>query len=82
MTQDIAINFKNELSEYDRMSLKNVFTYTDAPFSGTTFSGRTGVTNVDRFTNRFHVDYSGMFKQLSLTLRYDNDFDHTRALTS
>ena len=31
MTQDIAINFKNELSEYDRMSLKNVFTYTDAP---------------------------------------------------
>ena len=34
------------------------------------------MTNVDRFTNRFHVDYSrDVFKQLSLTLRYDNDFD-------
>lgn len=78
MTQDIAINFKNELSEYDRMSLKNVFTYTDAPifFRDDFFREEQGVTNVDRFTNRFHVDYSrDVFKQLSLTLRYDNDFD-------
>lgn len=79
-TQDIAINFKNEFSEYDRMTLTNTFTHTDAPifFRDDFFRPQQGRRkgSFDYFKNRFHADYSrDVFKQMSVTFKYDNDID-------
>jgi hypothetical protein len=79
ITQDIAINFMNEFSEYDRMHLINSFSHSDEPiyFRDEFFREEETVSQeFDQFKNRFHVDYSrDVFKQMSVTLRYDNNID-------
>lgn len=80
ITQNVTLQFKNEFSEYDRMSLKNVFTHTDAPlfyrddFFDEQFE-RTG-GRFDSFKNRFTVNYSrDMTRHITLIARYANDMD-------
>lgn len=80
INQDITINFKNEFSEYDRMSLTNTFRHTDAPilFREDLFQVQQARTqgSFDIFNNRFHADYSrDVFKQMNVTLKYDNNID-------
>jgi len=79
ITQDIAINFMNEFSEYDRMHLTNSFSHSDEPifFRDEFFREEEVVSKgFDQFKNRFHADYSrDVFKQMRVTLRYDNDID-------
>ena len=80
ITQNVTLNFKNEFSEYDRMSLKNVFSHTDAPlfFREDFFDeqfGRTG-GRFDYFKNRFTTNYSrDVTKHLVVIARYANDID-------
>jgi len=74
------MNLKNEFSQYDRMSLKNVFTHTEAPlFFGETFFeeqfGRTG-GRFEYFKNRFTVDYTRDISRKSIvSVRYENYLD-------
>ncbi len=82
ITQDVTLNFTNEFSKYDRMSLKNVFSHSEAPlFSRDEFFeeeqfGERGGGRLDYFKNRFNVNYSRDFaKQLTITTRYANDID-------
>lgn len=80
VTEDITFNFKNEFSENDRISLKNVFTHSDAPlfFQGDYFDeqfGRTG-GRFDYFRNKFNTEYSrDITRQLTAIARYANDMD-------
>ena len=80
ITEDITLNFKNEFSEFDRISLKNVFTHSDAPlfFREDFFNeqfGRTG-GRFDYFRNKSNANYSrDVTKQLTVIARYANDID-------
>ena len=83
ITQDVTLNFTNEFSKYDRMSLKNVFFHSEAPLSEFREEffeeeqfGERGGGRLDYFKNRFNVNYSrDIAKQLTITTRYANDID-------
>ena len=79
-SQDIALNFKRELSQYDRISLNNVFTNTTVPLfsEGSTFytnqQGSEG--RIPYYKNRFAIDYDrDVFRQLTVKIKYANDVD-------
>ena len=80
ITQHINLNFKNEFSKRDRVSLKNVFTHIEAPSSGDEdFTlqqfGRTA-GRFEFFQNKFNIDYSNdVAKQLSLVVKYANEIN-------
>lgn len=79
-TQGMTVNFMNELSKYDRMSLTNTFTHTDAPvfFRSDIFQEQSTTTTgkFDIFKNKFHADYSrDVSKHMNITVKYDNDTD-------
>lgn len=84
VTQFINLNFKNEFSKRDRISLTNVFTHFEAPESsdsdpeGGYFSqqfGRTG-GRFEFFRNQFNIAYSNdISKQLSLIVKYANEIN-------
>lgn len=78
--QDIALNFKRELSQYDRISIKNVFTNTTVPlfFEGPTFSANLQGDHgrIPYYKNRFTIDYArDVFRQLTVKIKYANDVD-------
>lgn len=82
ITQHINLNFKNEFSKRDRISLSSSFTHFEAPESSDSdesyFSeqfGRTG-GRLELFRNKFNIDYSNdLAKQLSLVVKYANEIN-------
>ena len=89
VTQFINLNFKNEFSKRDRISLNNVFTHFEAPSStdegdegGEGYEGyfsqqfgRTG-GRFEFFKNKFDITYSNdIAKQLSLFVKYANEIN-------
>lgn len=80
ITQHINLNFKNEFSKRDRLSLNNVFTHFEAPSSEDEgyFSqqfGRSG-GRFEFFQNKFNINYSNdVAKQLSLFVKYANEIN-------
>ena len=83
ITQNINLNFKNEFSKRDRISLNNVFTHFEAPSSTDEgdegyFSQQFGRTagRFEFFQNKFNIDYSNdVAKQLSLVVKYANEIN-------
>lgn len=80
ITQDINLNFKNEFSKRDRISLNNVFTHFEAPSSTDEgyFSQQFGRSagRFEFFQNKFNIDYSNdVAKQLSLFVKYANEIN-------
>lgn len=78
--QDMTLNFKSELSQYDRISLKEVFTNTVAPlfFEGPTFSANQQGSDgrIPYYKNRFTIDYArDVSSQLTVKIKYANDVD-------
>ena len=80
ITQHINLNFKNELSKRDRISLNNVFTHFEAPSStdegyfSQQFGRSTG--RFEFFQNKFNVDYTNdIAKPLSLVVKYANEIN-------
>jgi len=83
ITQHIDLNFKNEFSKRDRISLNNVFTHfkvlsatdegsTDEGYFSQQFGRSAG--RFELFRNKFNVDYSNdVAKQLSLVVKYANE---------
>ena len=83
ITQHINLNFKNEFSKRDRISLNNIFTHFEAPSSTDEgdegyFSQQFGRTagRFEFFQNKFNIDYSNdVAKQLSLVVKYANEIN-------
>lgn len=83
VTQFINLNFKNEFSKRDRISLKNVFEHFEAPSSGDTtaegyYSSQFGRTagRFEYFKNKFDIAYSyDIAKQSSLFVKYANEIN-------
>ena len=83
ITQHINLNFKNEFSKRDRISLNNIFTHFEAPSSTDEgdegyFSQQFGRTagRFEFFQNKFNIDYSNdLAKQLSLVVKYANEIN-------
>ncbi len=83
VTQFIDLNFKNEFSKRDRISLNNVFTHFEAPSSTDTtdggyFSAQFGRTGgrFEFFRNQFNITYSNdISKQLSFIVKYANEIN-------
>ncbi|MBI2555893.1 MAG: hypothetical protein HYW13_00435, partial [Planctomycetes bacterium] len=80
ITQHIDLNFKNEFSKRDRISLNNVFTHFEAPSSTDEgyFSQQFGRSagRFEFFQNKFNVNYSNdIAKQLSLVIRYATEIN-------
>ncbi len=78
-TQDITLGFKSELSQYDRISLKNVF-YNDVTplfFEGPSFSAnKQASSRIPYYKNRFTVDYArDVSRQLTFKVKYASDVD-------
>jgi hypothetical protein len=81
VSEDLNFGFTNEFSEYDRVSLSNIFSHTEAPlFSDTNFnSDQFGRPNGrwEYFKNRLNFNYSrDINKQLSASIRYANTLDY------
>lgn len=82
ITQHIDLNFINEFSKRDRLSLKNVFTYYEAPDAAVSgddyFSqqfGRVG-GRFEYFQNKFYIDYShDIAKHMSISINYANEIN-------
>lgn len=83
VTQFVNLNFKNEFSKRDRISLKNVFEHFEAPSSGDTtaegyYSSQFGRTagRFEYFKNKFDIAYSyDIAKQSSLFVKYANEIN-------
>ncbi|MDR4507122.1 MAG: outer membrane beta-barrel protein [Candidatus Brocadiaceae bacterium] len=83
LTEDLIFNFNNEFSEYDRMSISNIFTHTDAPrfqqddfFDEQFDRTEEDVSRFDHYMNRFNLDYSkDLAKQFTIITRYRNELD-------
>lgn len=79
-TEDVTLNFENEFTEHDRMSLNDVFSHSNEPlfFRRDFFEeqfGRIG-GRFEYIRNSFHFDYTkDVAKQLSAIARYDNSID-------
>lgn len=81
ITTDLFLNFKNEFSDHDRISLMNDFSYSDAPlfnqgegFFDDQFGRSQG--RFEYFKNKLDLDYTrDMSKQLTAIARYDNQID-------
>lgn len=79
-SEDVMLNFKSELSQYDRISLIEVFTNTVTPlfFEGPTFSANQQGSNgrIPYYKNRFIIDYArDVSRQLTVKIKYTNDVD-------
>ena len=85
VTQFINLNFKNEFSKRDSISINNVFTHFEAPESSDTSDtdntlftqqfGRTG-GRFEFFQNKFDITYSNdIAKQLSLFVKYASEIN-------
>lgn len=74
-SQDLTIDFQQEFSKYDRISLRDTFTHTYEPRSFEDAFGRT-TGRYSYYRNRFSLDYTrDIAKQLSLSARYANEVD-------
>lgn len=78
-TQNVTLGFKSELSQYDRISLKNVF-YNDVTplfFEGPSFSAnKQASSRIPYYKNRFTVDYArDVSRQLTVKVKYASDVD-------
>lgn len=81
VSQDAALNFTSELSEYERINLKNTFSHTYVPlwFEGAQFYedqfGRTE-GRFSYYRNRFNIDYiRDVTEHVALRAKYGNDVD-------
>lgn len=82
VTQHIDLNFRNEFSKRDRISLKNVFRYYESPEASESgddyFSqqfGRVG-GRFEYFRNKFYIDYSNdIAKHISISVNYENQIN-------
>ena len=80
VAEDVILNFKNEFSKYDRVTLTNIFTHSEAPLIsslGTDFLEeqflRKREGRLDVFTNRFNINYSrDLSRKLSVFALYGN----------
>lgn len=78
--EDLTLGFVNEFSEYDRMSLSNVFIHSNEPlfFRSDFFDeqfARTG-GQFEYTRNNFNIDYTrDITRQLSVIARYGNSID-------
>jgi hypothetical protein len=71
-SQHLILNFQNEFSKYDRVSVKNVFTHAEEPQSFEDNFGRT-TGRFSYFLNNFNLDYTkDLTKQLNFTVKYAN----------
>jgi len=80
ITQNINLNFKNEFSKRDRISLNNVFTHfealSDRDEDEGVFGEQLGRSSgrFEFFRNKFNIDYSNdVAKQLSIFVKYANE---------
>jgi len=74
-SQDVTLSFRQELSKYDRISLKDVFTHTYEPRSFEDAFGR-ATGRYSYYRNKLNLAYTkDIAKQLSVTARYANEID-------
>lgn len=74
-SEDLTLNFQQEFSKYDRISLRNIFTHTYEPRS---FEEAFGITKgrYSYYRNRFNLTYAkDISKQLGISARYANEID-------
>ncbi len=78
-TQNITLGFKRELSQHDRVSLKNAF-YNDVTplfFEGPSFSANKQASGrIPYYKNRCSIDYArDVSRQLTFKVKYASDVD-------
>ncbi len=75
LSENLILNFQQEFSKYDRMSLRDVFSHT---YETITFEQAFGRTpgRYSQYRNRFNIDYTrDIAKQISLSAKYDNEIN-------
>ncbi len=81
ITENLLLNFKNEFSEYDRISLMNNFSHSDAPLFNQGqdfFDDQFGRSNgrFEYFKNKLNLAYTkDISKQLTTIAKYDSQVD-------
>jgi len=74
-SEDLTLNFQQEFSRYDRISLRDVFTHTYEPRS---FEEAFGITRgrYSYYRNRFNLAYTkDISRQFSISARYASEID-------
>lgn len=75
LSENLTLNFQQELSKYDRISIKNIFTHTYEPRSFEDEFGRTS-GRYSYYRNKFNLDYTkDITKRFALTAKYANEID-------
>ena len=75
LSENLILNFQQEFSKYDRMSLRDVFSHT---YESITFEQAFGRTpgRYSHYRNRFNFGYTkDIAKQISLTAKYANEIN-------
>lgn len=74
-SEDFSLDFKKELSRYDRLNLIDAFTHAYEPVSLAEAFGRT-TGRYSYYTNRFSLEYAkDITEPLTVSIRYGNDLD-------
>ncbi|MCK4947478.1 MAG: outer membrane beta-barrel protein [Candidatus Aureabacteria bacterium] len=76
LSENLTLNFQQEFSKYDRISINNIFTHTYEPRSFEDEFGRTS-GRYGYYRNKFNFDYTrDITKQFSVTAKYANEIDY------